>query len=89
MKKIIKIINIIFTIIVISLIAFIVLMKVYPKQTAEFVGFQTYVVLTDSMEPTIPTYSLIATKVIDEDAKHLLKKVTSLFLKQIALAKTY
>lgn len=74
MKKIRKIINIIFIIIVISLITFIVAMKVYPKQTAEFVGFQTYVVLTDSMEPTIPTHSLIATKVIDHDEELTLKK---------------
>lgn len=34
-----------------------------------FIGYQIYTVLTDSMEPTIPTYSLVLSKTISEEVE--------------------
>lgn len=34
----------------------------FPKQTQELVKFRFYTILTDSMEPRIPTYSLVCVK---------------------------
>lgn len=36
----------------------------FPDKVAELTGYRLYTVLTDSMEPTIPTYSLVLTKLI-------------------------
>lgn len=74
MKKIKKMINIISTLLIISLITFIMCMNFFPKETSRVVGFQMYTVLTDSMEPTIPTNSVVFTKVVDPSDKLTLKK---------------
>lgn len=37
------------------------------KKVSLFIGYQFYTVLTDSMEPTIPTYSLVLSKSISEE----------------------
>lgn len=49
-------------------------MHFFPAQTSEFIGYQLYTVLTDSMEPRIPTFSLACTKIIPKDEELNLKK---------------
>lgn len=66
MKLISKFIKNIFFTIVILLITFISSMYLYPEKTAQILGFRFYTVLTDSMEPTIPTYSLVLSKLVSE-----------------------
>lgn len=39
----------------------------FPTQTQEIVGYRFYTILTDSMEPRIPTYSIVCVKDIDEE----------------------
>ena len=39
----------------------------WPEKTSQFIGYRFYTVLTDSMEPIIPTHSLVFSKRIDED----------------------
>ncbi len=51
----------------IALLVFVVCMQMYPENTSRVVGFRFYTVLTNSMEPIIPTYSLVFSKMIDED----------------------
>lgn len=60
MGKVIKrIVNIVFVAVVLLLAAYTFLMAKYPDETARFTGFRLYAVLTDSMEPRIPTFSLV------------------------------
>lgn len=42
-------------------------MKFYPDKMKELTGFQTYVILTDSMEPTIPVGSLVIDRCLDDE----------------------
>ena len=66
MKKALKHIwNTAFGILAALLILYIVGMHFFPNQLKDFVGYQTFVVLTDSMEPTIPVGSLVLDKTID------------------------
>lgn len=75
MGKVIKrIVNIVFVAVVLLLAAYTFLMAKYPDETARFTGFRLYAVLTDSMEPRIPTFSLVCTRVIDPDEPLHLKK---------------
>lgn len=37
-----------------------------PEHITKHIGFRSYVVLTDSMEPTIPTYSIVFSKNVDD-----------------------
>ena len=68
MKKALKHIwNTAFGILAALLILYIVGMHFFPNQLKDFVGYQTFVVLTDSMEPTIPVGSLVLDKTIDKD----------------------
>ena len=48
------------------LIVYIIGMRFFPTQLKEFVGYQTFVILTDSMEPTIPVGSLVLVRNIKE-----------------------
>lgn len=59
--------NLIFIFIVIALFSYIICMKFYPDKIKELTGFQTYVILTDSMEPTIPVGSLVVDRSFDEE----------------------
>lgn len=52
---------------IVSLILFIASMYIYPEKTSQFIGYRFYTVLTDSMEPTIPTNSLVLTKVLPKE----------------------
>lgn len=64
LKKIMTILSAMFTI---ALLAFVVFIRVDPDQTSQFIGYQFYTVLTDSMEPVIPTYSFVLSKRVDQD----------------------
>lgn len=67
MKKLKRITSIMSAIVLIALFAFVVCMQIYPNETSRVIGFRFYTVLTDSMEPVIPTYSLVFSKMVDED----------------------
>lgn len=60
--------------ILIVLMGYVLSMHFFPAQTSEFIGYQLYTVLTDSMEPRIPTFSLACTKIIPKDEELNLKK---------------
>ena len=73
-KGIKRIANIVFVVVVVLLAAYTFLMAKYPDETAQVTGYRLYAVLTDSMEPRIPTFSLVCTKVLDpEEPLHLNK----------------
>lgn len=75
MRTVIKrIVNIVFVVVVLSLAAYTFLMAKYPDVTAQVTGYRLYAVLTDSMEPRIPTFSLVCTKVVDSKEPLHLKK---------------
>ena len=46
---------------------YIVGMQFYAQEITDFIGYRFYAVMTDSMEPRIPTYSMVLTKTIDEN----------------------
>ena len=64
MKKILKILP---NVLLIMLVAYIVLMKIGPEKINKFLGYQTFVILTDSMEPVIPTGSAVLVKNLKDD----------------------
>ena len=75
MRNVIKrIANIVFVAVVLLLAAYTFLMAKYPEETAQITGYRLYTVLTDSMEPRIPTFSLVCTKVLDPEEPLHLKK---------------
>ncbi len=49
------------------LVAYIVLMKICPEKINKFLGYQTFVILTDSMEPVLPTGSAVLVKNLKDD----------------------
>lgn len=57
----------ILNIILILLAAYIILMQVCPDKVKNFIGYQPFVILTDSMEPLIPTGSAVLVKNFKED----------------------
>lgn len=67
MKLLKKITSILSAIFLIALFVLVVSMQLYPEDTSRFIGYRFYTVLTNSMEPVIPTYSLVFSKMIDED----------------------
>lgn len=70
MKKALKcLVNIIVFLLAILLAAYIIGMHFFPDQLKDIVGYQTFVILTDSMEPTIPVGSIVLVKNIKEDQK--------------------
>lgn len=70
MKKTLKYLsNFIFGCIVAVLIMYIIGMRFFPQQIKEYVGYQIFVVLTDSMEPTIPVGSIVVGKNVKENEK--------------------
>ena len=62
-----KIFNYLFDLLLLSLAAYIVLIHVCPEKVKEFTGYQTFVILTDSMEPVIPTGSCVLVKNLKEN----------------------
>lgn len=68
MKKVLKFIgNVIFFVFSLILIVYIAGMHFFPEQLKNITGYQTFVILTDSMEPTIPVGSLVVSRNIDDD----------------------
>lgn len=64
MKKILKNLS---DAILILLVVYIVLMKICPEKVDGLLGYQTFVILTDSMEPVIPTGSAVLVKNLKDD----------------------
>lgn len=62
-----KIFNYLFDLLLLLLAAYIVLIHVCPEKVKEFTGYQTFVILTDSMEPVIPTGSCVLVKNLKEN----------------------
>ena len=56
--------QIIHKVFIIELIFCFTLIIYFPDKVAEVTGYRLYTVLSDSMEPKIPTYSLVLTKLI-------------------------
>ena len=54
-------------VLLIMLAAYIVLMKICPEKINNILGYQTFVILTDSMEPVIPTGSAVLVKNLKDD----------------------
>lgn len=67
MKKLKNFINFAFYIVIIILIIYICTSIIAPQKTSKITGYQFYTVLTNSMEPEIPTYSLVCVKNFEED----------------------
>lgn len=67
MKQWKKLSTIMVIIIVFMLSIFVIMMKIQPETISQFIGYRFYVVLSDSMEPVIPTYSLVFSKMLNED----------------------
>lgn len=68
MKKFIRFTgNFIFGLFALALLAYIVSMRFLPERFKDIVGYQTFVILTDSMEPTIPVGSLVVSKNVEEN----------------------
>lgn len=60
-KKILKIIHFLF---VVELLFCFIIVVYFPDQVTKITGYRLYTVMTNSMEPTIPTYSLVLSKLI-------------------------
>ena len=61
-----KIFNYLFDLLFLLLTVYIVLIHACPEKVKEFTGYQTFVILTDSMEPVIPTGSCVLVKNLKE-----------------------
>ncbi|MFQ6860431.1 MAG: hypothetical protein ACLROI_04175 [Beduini sp.] len=67
MKKIKKITSFFFPYVIVYFVVLFTALILMPKEVPNLLGYQFYTVLTDSMEPTIPTYSIVLTHILDED----------------------
>ena len=65
-EKIKKVGRIIYWLVLGLVVAYIIGMQFYAQEITDFIGYRFYAVMTDSMEPVIPTYSLVLTRMIDE-----------------------
>lgn len=66
MKRVKRIWDVTFKIVMVGLVILVIAMKVDPEKTSDMIGFRFYTVLTDSMEPEIPTFSLVFSEKINE-----------------------
>ena len=64
LKKFIKIIS---YLAILLLVTYMVLIILVPKKVNNIIHYKFYTVLTSSMEPTIPTYSLVCVRTFKED----------------------
>ncbi len=67
MRFINKVLKLFHYLLIIELIFCFVIIVYFPEQVTNITGYRFYTVLSNSMEPTIPTYSLVLSKVISED----------------------
>lgn len=66
-EKVRKLGKIAYWLVLTTIVAYIIGMQFYAQEITNFIGYRFYAVMTDSMEPRIPTYSMVLTKMIDED----------------------
>ncbi len=69
MKRLKKVFSYIATFLLCLLFLLVTLMQYLPEQVSHVIGFRSYVVLSDSMEPTIPTFSLVFVKTLDQQSE--------------------
>lgn len=69
MEKVKKIIKIITRITLSVFLLLILGSQLFPEQFSSLFKVKAYVILTDSMEPNIPTYSLVVNKTLDKNDK--------------------
>ena len=62
MKRLKKMIQKLVSMIILVLMLYLTLMIVKPEKITSHLNYQFYTVLTNSMEPKIPTYSLVLVK---------------------------
>ena len=67
MKKAKKFLHFTFYIMILILTLYIVLLLIAPEKIDKILGYKFYIVLTNSMEPRIPTYSLACIKTFTKD----------------------
>lgn len=67
MKKLKKAGHILFYTLIIAMVSYIIAMLVAPDYISRLTGGRFYVVLTDSMEPRIPTYSLVFSRTLGDE----------------------
>lgn len=67
MKRFKKISSWVSTILIACILIYFVGMYFWPDEISKFAGYRFYTILTGSMEPTIPTDSLVLTKLVSED----------------------
>lgn len=65
MKKVV--VNVVPIITILLVVLYTVLAKNYPESVKNYIGYQPYVILTDSMEPVIPTGSVVLVKNLKEN----------------------
>lgn len=80
MKRFKKILLFFISFLLIFVLVFPIVMKFYPEQVSHWLGYYVYGELTDKMDPTIPVYSLVFSKLIDEKEKIDLDTVITLNL---------
>lgn len=66
-KWFIRIKNIILLLLILLLAVYMAALHFYPEETKSLIGYQPYVILTNSMVPTIPVYSLVVVKNLKPD----------------------
>ena len=67
MKRLKKMIQKLVSMIILVLMLYLTLMIVKPEKITSHLNYQFYTVLTNSMEPKIPTYSLVLVKKFETD----------------------
>ncbi len=63
----VKLKNAFFSVLMILIGGYIILIQICPDQIKDLLGYQTFVILTDSMEPVIPTGSAVLVKNLKDD----------------------
>ncbi|WP_028042679.1 S26 family signal peptidase [Candidatus Stoquefichus massiliensis] len=64
MKYVKQVISMFHKILMIELVFCFALIVYFPDKVTQLTGYRLYTVMTDSMEPTIPTFSLVLTRII-------------------------
>lgn len=64
MKKIVKVLS---DICILLIILYLIGIRLWPDKVKSFIGYRTFVILTDSMEPVIPTGSVVIVKNLKEN----------------------
>lgn len=62
-----KLFSVLFNLSLFCIVLYVILIKLYPDRIKEVLSYQTFVILTDSMEPVIPTGSVVLVRNLQED----------------------